>query len=108
VRVGEENRKGYAREDFEDAWERYCPLPDSLSETAKHPADTAENPVSEGSPERTKRNAENPHRNADVSDVSDSPGEDEEMRRTGIIQSERQVFELAREHFGLNEKGGAA
>ncbi len=34
--------------------------------------------------------------------------EDEEMRRTGIIQSERQVFELAREHFGLNEKGGAA
>ncbi len=26
--------------------------------------------------------------------------EDEEMRRTGIIQSERQVLELAREHFG--------
>ena len=34
--------------------------------------------------------------------------EDEEMRRTGIIQSERQVFELAREHFGLDRKGGAA
>jgi hypothetical protein len=34
--------------------------------------------------------------------------DDEEMRRTGIIQSERQVFELAREYFGLNEKGGAA
>jgi hypothetical protein len=34
--------------------------------------------------------------------------EDEEMRRTGIVQSERQVFELAREHFGLNENGGAA
>jgi hypothetical protein len=33
--------------------------------------------------------------------------EDEEMRRTGTIQSERQVFELAREYFGLNEKGGA-
>jgi hypothetical protein len=32
--------------------------------------------------------------------------EDEEMDRTGIIQSERQVFELAREHFGTNEKGG--
>jgi hypothetical protein len=30
------------------------------------------------------------------------------MLRTGIIQSERQVFELAREHFNLNEKGGAA
>jgi hypothetical protein len=35
-------------------------------------------------------------------------GEDEEMRRTGVIQSERQVFELAREHFGLDRKGGAA
>jgi hypothetical protein len=34
--------------------------------------------------------------------------EDEEMRRTGIIQSERQVFELARERFGLDRKGGAA
>jgi hypothetical protein len=34
--------------------------------------------------------------------------EDEEMRRTGVIQSERQVFELAREHFGLNGKGGPA
>jgi hypothetical protein len=34
--------------------------------------------------------------------------EDEEMHRTGIIQSERQVFELAREYFGLNEKEGAA
>jgi hypothetical protein len=28
--------------------------------------------------------------------------EDEEMRRTGIIQSERQVFEMAREYFGLD------
>jgi phage/plasmid-associated DNA primase len=37
--------------------------------------------------------------------------EDEEMRRTGIIQSERQVFELARLHFGLEpmrERPGAA
>lgn len=34
--------------------------------------------------------------------------EDEEMRRTGIIQSEQQVFELASEYFGLNEKEGAA
>jgi TubC N-terminal docking domain len=31
--------------------------------------------------------------------------EDEELRRTGTIQSERQVFELAREHLGLDEKG---
>jgi hypothetical protein len=34
--------------------------------------------------------------------------EDEEMRRTGIIQSERQVFKLAREHFGLDEKEAAS
>ena len=33
--------------------------------------------------------------------------EDEEMHRTGIIQSERQVFELASEFFGVNEKRGA-
>jgi hypothetical protein len=32
--------------------------------------------------------------------------EDVEMQRTGIIQSERQVFELAREHFRTNDKGG--
>jgi hypothetical protein len=32
--------------------------------------------------------------------------EEEEMHTTGIIQSERQVFELAREHFGLNGRGG--
>jgi hypothetical protein len=34
--------------------------------------------------------------------------EDEKMRRTGIIQSERQVFELAREYFDLDERGGTA
>ena len=33
--------------------------------------------------------------------------DDEEMRRTGIIQSERQVLEMAREHFGLDKPGGA-
>ena len=33
--------------------------------------------------------------------------EDEEFRRTGIIQTERQVFDMVREHFGLNERGGA-
>ncbi len=32
--------------------------------------------------------------------------EDEEMRRTGVIQSERQVFDLAREHFGLDKQEG--
>jgi hypothetical protein len=39
---------------------------------------------------------------------ADERKEDEEFRRTGIIQSERQVFELAREYFDLNERGGAA
>jgi hypothetical protein len=34
--------------------------------------------------------------------------EDEEMRRTGIIQSERQVFEMAREYFGFNKPEGVA
>src|SRR4051794_7692422 len=34
--------------------------------------------------------------------------EDEEMRRTGIIQSERQVFDLAREYFGDQDEAGAA
>jgi hypothetical protein len=34
--------------------------------------------------------------------------EDEEMRRTGIIQSDRQAFELAREHFGFDVKKAAS
>jgi hypothetical protein len=34
--------------------------------------------------------------------------ENEEMRRTGIIQSERQAIRMAREHFRSNEEGGAA
>jgi hypothetical protein len=32
--------------------------------------------------------------------------EDELMRRTGVIQSERQVFEMAREYFGLDNPKG--
>jgi hypothetical protein len=31
--------------------------------------------------------------------------EDEELRRTGTIQSERQAFEFARDYLGLDEKG---
>ncbi len=34
--------------------------------------------------------------------------EDRRFRETGVVQSERQVFELAREYFGLDKKGGAA
>ena len=32
--------------------------------------------------------------------------EDELMRRTGVIQSKRQVFEMAREYFGLDDPKG--
>ena len=34
--------------------------------------------------------------------------EDEEMQRTGVIQSERQVFEMAREYFGFDNAEGVA
>jgi hypothetical protein len=34
--------------------------------------------------------------------------EDEEMRRTGVIQSERQVLEMAREYVGLDHPKGIA
>jgi hypothetical protein len=34
--------------------------------------------------------------------------EDEEMRRTSIIQSERQIFDLAQEFFGKDRQGGPA
>jgi hypothetical protein len=34
--------------------------------------------------------------------------EDELMRRTGVIQSERQVFEMARDYFGLDKPEGVA
>ena len=34
--------------------------------------------------------------------------EDAEMRRTGIIQAPRQVFDLAREYFGNDDVEGAA
>ena len=33
--------------------------------------------------------------------------EDEEIRRTGKIRFEPQVFKLAREYFGLDDKGSA-
>jgi hypothetical protein len=34
--------------------------------------------------------------------------EDEELRRTDIIQSERQVFEMAHDYLGLDEPEGVA
>jgi hypothetical protein len=43
-----------------------------------------------------------------VRDVRGFRREDEEMRRTGIIQFERQAIKMAREHLRSNEEGGAA
>jgi len=34
--------------------------------------------------------------------------EDRALEQTGIVQSERQVFELAREYFGVRGRGGVA
>jgi L-aminopeptidase/D-esterase-like protein len=45
---------------------------------------------------------------AQKADIMKVMREDEEMRRTGIIQSERQVFEMAREYFGLDKPEGFA
>jgi hypothetical protein len=39
-------------------------------------------------------------------DIIKALREDEEMQRTGVIQSERQVFEMAREYFGLDNPKG--
>jgi hypothetical protein len=97
VRIAADSLKGYEREDFEDAWERYCPLPDPLSETAKHPAYRAENPVSDVSGVSDKRNSENPHRNADVSHVSDNQGgEGESSRNVGASTRSRAAAGCAR------------
>ena len=73
------------------------------SETGhSNPAYRAENGVSDGVSDAGSVSAaehEKPHRNGGVSDVSVKPEGDGE---------ERQVFELAREYFGLGVKDGAA
>jgi hypothetical protein len=45
---------------------------------------------------------------AHKADIMKVVREDEEMRRAGVIQSERQVFEMAREYFGLDNPKGIA
>ena len=42
------------------------------------------------------------------SEIIRTTREDEVMRSTGIIQSERQVFDLAQEFFGKDRQGGPA
>jgi len=121
IREREQTHKGYKRDEFEDAWSRYLdearadtphsPPAKRNSETDhSNPAYRAENGVSEGvsgADSVSDAERDKPHRNGEVSDVSDIPEEDEEMRRTGIIQSERQVFDLAREFFGGNGRRGS-
>ena len=40
IRINDKVSKGYKREDFRDAWNRYLPLPDVLSATSATPAST--------------------------------------------------------------------
>jgi len=106
IREGEQTHKGYKREDFEDAWSRYLhevpgdtfhtpPAKRNNGTDLSNPAYRAEDGVSEGASDAERvsdAEDEQPHSNWDVSDVSNNLGEDEETPRTGIIQSERQVF----------------
>jgi hypothetical protein len=57
--------------------------------------------------EGAENNGEKKVRDYPSEDHATVQPDDEEMRHTDIIQSEHQVFEMAREHFGL-EAGGAA
>ena len=74
IRVGNETPKGYRREDFEDAWSRYCPLPPTQSATPPQPA----SPLTETafSNRNTQLNvavaksASNPHEQKSVADVA--------------------------------------
>ena len=44
IRVGEDTAKGYRRKDFEDAWERYCPLTPIQNVTTSQPASLLDEP----------------------------------------------------------------
>jgi hypothetical protein len=45
------------------------------------------------------------HSSATPSLGSEERKEDEEMRQDEILQSEQEVFKMAREHFGLDGRG---
>lgn len=63
--------QGYSREDFEDAWKRYCPLPTSISTgTSEHPAsplaETAFSNRNTYASVPVKKNDSNPHEHRSV------------------------------------------
>lgn len=92
IRIGEQTKRGYRREDLHDAWQRYLgadPAPVSqesetseTSETSQSPlgdsafrsedgSETSETGVSDVSDTAGERNAEEPTNDSNVSDVSD-------------------------------------
>jgi hypothetical protein len=113
LRERESTYKGYRQGDFEDAWQRYTPdTPALIGNTVtegSNPADRAESAVTDSDIDGTgvtDKNEKNPHKQADVTDVSDTPG-GREIANERYIQSECEVFEMAREYFGLNNADGA-
>jgi hypothetical protein len=91
LRFGEVTVKGYSREEFSDAWERYCtdtgkgakhengPGSESLSVTTVTTAPQSQKPPipdpSQTADVTDGESAANPHSNADVTDVTDRNGQ---------------------------------
>ncbi len=100
VRIGEETPKGYRREDFEDAWNRYLPARSSdsgrtegahtpsVSATTPQPASAKgkrPEPIRNTTPHvADTKTASNPHEQRDVADVADRNGE-----RAGLSAQQR-------------------
>jgi hypothetical protein len=81
IREGESSHKGYRRGDFEDAWERYTPDTPTLIGNAvtedSNPAYRAGSDVTDSVTDNagvTDEKQQNPHKQADVTDVTDNPG----------------------------------
>ena len=100
IRIGDETRRGFEREWFEDAWGRYLPdlgVPSVTSVTTA--LESQELPLSEALQEEarnTSEDAANPHSNADVTDVT------LQTSKTGRISEEEYVRRFQeRERKGL-------
>jgi hypothetical protein len=85
IREGENTYKGYRRVDFEDAWERYTPdTPTLIGNTVtkgSNPADRAESDVTDSLTDSagvTDAKQQNPHKQADVTDVTETLGTGED------------------------------
>jgi hypothetical protein len=84
-REGEGTYKGYRREDFEDAWERYTPDTPTLIGNrvtkGSNPADRAKSGVTDSVTDSAgvaDAKQQNPHKQADVTDVTETPGTGED------------------------------